>query len=116
MEIVAAFLADTQLFQSLLHHHVNTFIELYERDSKGKEKYLNFQIDWHIRCSMFLLPQNTPTDVVIKDCSTSTEDIRSSWLAFCCSDLGQNFSAFTNVMITFSSSVYAVLLSISTLH
>ena len=104
------FVADSTLIQSLLDYHVQIFVDLYEQDSTGKEKYLRFQINWHTQCSIFLLPQSVPTDVVLTNVNNLTEKLRSSWLKFCNEMSDTDFSTCCKIMITFSSSIYALLL------
>ena len=104
------FIADSTLIQSLLDYHVQIFVDLYEQDSTGKEKYLRFQINWHTQCSIFLLPQSIPTDVVLTNVSNLTKKLRSLWLKFCNEMSDTDFSTCCKIMITFSSSIYALLL------
>lgn len=43
-EILEALLRDKDLLRSLIVYHRTTFIALYDRFGKGKEKFLHFQV------------------------------------------------------------------------
>ena len=112
--IVDSLVADTNLFQALVEYHIQTFGKLYKQNSKGKEKYLKFQIDWHTQCSVFLLPQESSIKYVLTEPSKEVDSIRQRWLIFC-----QGYADFSDcckVMINLSSLLYTMLLGLVHSH
>ena len=45
-----------QMVTELLRTLASLFATLYKSCDKGKDKYMTFQLEWHQRCSVFLLP------------------------------------------------------------
>ena len=93
---------------SLTNHHRNTFISLYRCNSKGKEKYLHFQLEWHKYCSIFLLPKESCIDCIFPDPNEipeGTDNVKDMWQNFCeaCSEEKVDCNKF---MILFSSALY----------
>ena len=85
-DILAALLKNATLWKLLIDHHRVTFIDFYDKCSKGKEKYLHFQIQWCTYCSAFLLPKQYDVEC---ECVLSSQQslsticmIRQSWLSF----------------------------------
>ena len=64
-------------------HHI-IFAELFDKCSKGKEKYLSFQIEWHKYCSVLLLSQEHKVESVIPkyDGKSSLISLKEKWLNF----------------------------------
>uniref|UniRef100_A0A1X7UAR4 Uncharacterized protein n=1 Tax=Amphimedon queenslandica TaxID=400682 RepID=A0A1X7UAR4_AMPQE len=60
--ILNSFTEDIHLLKEAIDCHCDIFIKLYAETSTGKERYLQFQIEWHAKCSLFLLPKHIPTD------------------------------------------------------
>ena len=56
------FTEDVTVWKSAVDCHRQIFINLYDETSKGKERHLQFKIEWHAKCSVFLLPKQVPTD------------------------------------------------------
>lgn len=114
LKIIDDLVGDAVLFRSIIDCHTTTFVQLYEENSMGKEKYLKFQIEWHNRCSVFLLPEGSSLDSVIKNTCfiTSIRSIHSSWLSFCKMYPDTEFQVCCNIMINLSSCVYSMLLDI----
>uniref|UniRef100_A0A1X7TM55 Uncharacterized protein n=1 Tax=Amphimedon queenslandica TaxID=400682 RepID=A0A1X7TM55_AMPQE len=52
------------LLISIIEYHKNAFMSCYNDCSTGKDKFLRFQLEWHNRCSVFLLPKNYDTSVI----------------------------------------------------
>ena len=112
--MLEALLQNEHLFNSLIEHHRTTFINLYIQFSKGKEKYLRFQLAWHKHCSALLLskelsincifPSSPPND--IKEIS----DVRQLWLCFCDAYPSTEQENCKKIMILLSSVLYDVLL------
>ena len=80
-----------------------SFIELYAKCDKGKEKYGRFQVEWHQSCSKFLLPIVEQKHVRLSD-SPAPEQL---WLA-----ITSSFSrkVCNPVMIAMASAVYGYML------
>ena len=56
---------DASIMSALMKcHHIN-FAKLFGKCSKGKERYLRFQIEWHKYCSVFLFSQEHKVESVI---------------------------------------------------
>ena len=72
-----------------------------------KEKYLKFQMDWHINCAVFLLPKDETVECILPNPTKKLEAIRQLWLSFCQT---QSSLKCNHVMINLSSSIYGYLL------
>uniref|UniRef100_A0A1X7ULU9 Uncharacterized protein n=1 Tax=Amphimedon queenslandica TaxID=400682 RepID=A0A1X7ULU9_AMPQE len=97
-------------FYLLVQYHKQLFITIYEDCSKGrtKEKYLRLQIQWHNRCSIFLLPEDTCISAVQVDYSQTDADIRKIWYNFCHGF--KETSSCKTIMIHLSSLVFQLML------
>lgn len=65
-EILDALLRDTSLLQSIIEYHQTTFVTLYKKFCKGKEKYLHFQVKWYRCCFLCQVLSVTPTSTQMK--------------------------------------------------
>ena len=105
--VMNSFTEDVTLLKSAVNSHRQIFISLYDETSKGKERHLRFQIEWHAKCSVFLLPKHVPTD---KNTSKITSAFRERWLRFI-EISTHSVDDCNKIMILFSSAVYNVLLN-----
>lgn len=110
-DIISDFLEKKDLLRSLIECHRATFVDLYNKCSKIKEKYLRFQLDWHTHCSVFLLPKGSTVQCILpnlrddeKICTT-----RSLWQEFCDLYPSESLEKCKKVMILFSSAMYNIL-------
>ena len=96
---------------AIVAHLRDAFATMYEKYSTGRDKYLQFQMEWHKYCSAFLL-SNTDLSSVGIDPSVHVElaKIQERWIGYC-----QGKSAELNVrnavMISVCSAVYDHLLN-----
>ena len=110
-EILKVLTGNTALFYAVLEHLRATFVLLYETHSKGKEKYLRFQLAWHNNCSIFLLPNEVPIETVVPSPTKEISNIHTKWMSFRLSS--QNVDHCNKLMSMLSSSCYTVLLTIA---
>ena len=108
-EIINNFFTKVALLNSLIEYHRNVFLDLYNKCSTGKEKYLRLQLEWHAQCSVFLLPKDLPAQCVLPDLKDDEAicAIRTLWQEFCDS---YPFDMCNKLMILFSSIMYKILL------
>lgn len=61
-----------------MQYHKELFFNVYEDSSKGhkNEKCLRFQIEWHKRCSIFLLTPDACTSLVHMDYTDANSDMQ----------------------------------------
>ena len=65
IQLLDELIRNDSLCQDLVKHHISVFIYLYNQCSAGKEKFLRFQLQWHIHCSIFLLPKDEDISSVL---------------------------------------------------
>lgn len=65
-QIINDFLTETSLLNHLVEHHRTMFLDLYKKCSKGKEKYLQLELEWYSHCSV-LLPKDVSVQKVLPD-------------------------------------------------
>ena len=98
-----------EILTSLIEFHRQTFINLYEGNGTGKDKYISFQLQWHEHCSILLLPKHLPIQCVILPPTNTMETTRQLWLDFCGTSRNDE-EKHKKFMILFSSAIYDVLL------
>ena len=90
------------------------FINTYEKCSKGKNKYISFQFQWHMQCCPLLVEKATDlssVNVFPGDQSTeAVQMVRKQWIGLYIGH-GSNSDAAKIVMLVFLSEVYKELLS-----
>lgn len=107
-DIFDALLERGPLLKSVILYHQDVFTSCYNDCSAGKEKYLRFQLEWHNRCSVFLLPKKYDTSSVLRSSSDKVDDLHNEWLKFCDSYC---FDSCCKVMIMLTSGIYDMLLA-----
>ena len=107
--IFGKLLDNEETLTALIEFHRNTFVRLYEASSKGKDKYISFQIQWYKHCSILLLPKHLPIQCIFSPPTKDMDTIRQLWLNFCCT-LESNDDNLKKFMISFSSAVYNTLM------
>lgn len=93
---------------AIIAHLQDTFASLYEGcGSKGRDKFMQFQMKWHHHCSTFLLPNATNLE---EDTSVELAKIQERWIGYC---HGKSVAVEPRnaVMISVCSAVYDHLLS-----
>ena len=100
--------SNTTLFHSLLEHFRAAFVSLYETYGKGKEKYLRFQLAWHIYSSIFLLPNDIPIETVVQSPTEEMSSIQAQWMTFRQASQASDFC--NKLMIILLSSLYMFLI------
>lgn len=104
--ILNSFTEDIHLLKEGIDCHCDIFIKIYEETSTGKERYLQFQIEWHAKCSLFLLPKHMPTD---ENASKAAAAFREGWSRFKETST-HSVDDCDRIMILFSSALYNILL------
>ena len=79
--IIPLFLAEQNLLVTLVEYHRTIFIHLYEACSTTKEKFLQFQLEWHTNCSVLLLSKDLSVKTISSD--IKEEDSHDMWQQFC---------------------------------
>ena len=92
------------------HHLRDTFAKLYETCGTGKDKFLQFQLQWHHECSVFLLADANLAEIGFDpSVNIETAKLHDRWLGYC-----HGTSVATeirnDVMISFCAEVYKYLL------
>ena len=111
--IIDLLLVEKNLLILLVEYHRIIYLRIFNMFSTGKEKFLKFQLEWHVNCSILLLPKDVPVKSISPDLEEEkTSDIRKLWKKFCEPHPAKQCN---NVMILFSSIMYNVLLQSSKL-
>lgn len=105
--IFDALLGICPLLESIIIYHRDVFTSCYDDCSKGKEKYLRFQLEWHNLCSVFLLSKKYETCSILNSSSVQVDELREQWLTFCDN---YDFESCCRVMIMLTSSIYEMFL------
>ena len=107
-------LRNHQPLQTILKFHKTTFVQIYFIHSKGKEKYLQFHLEWHRHCSIFLVPKELSLDCVLTSASRDILNAREVWQSFVqsTSTTSDGAADFNKLMILISSSLYERMLCI----
>ena len=102
---------DASFMSALIKCHHIIFAELFDKCSKGKEKYLCIQIEWHKYCSVLLLSQEHKVESVIPkyDGKSSLISLREKWLNFI-QKCTQPTRDCNKAMIMLSSVIYDILM------
>lgn len=85
MEFWNALEKSESLMKEIMLSLTSTFASLYKSCDKGKCKYLNFQLEWHRYCSVFLLPPGKDVSDVDYDVQKYSElaRLQQRWIGFC---------------------------------
>ena len=62
--------SSTEELKSICSSLAATFVEIYRKCEKGKEKYGRFQVEWHQSCSIFMLDGST-SEAIASKCSSA---------------------------------------------
>lgn len=95
------------LLTELTIYLADAFANLYKSCDKGKDKYMNFQLEWHRLCSVFLLPPDkdiSDLDFDLRKHSTLAS-LQQRWIGFCEGKAAVN-DVRCPVMISFCNAVY----------
>ena len=96
---------------TIVAHLRNAFATLYEKCGTGKDKYLQFQMEWHKYCSAFLLCDTDLSSVGIDPSMyVNLAKIQERWIG-CCQGKSADMYARNAVMISVFSAVYNHLLN-----
>ena len=88
------------------HHLRDTFAKLYDTCGTWKDKFLQFQLQWHHECSVFLLANTNLAEIGFDpSVNIETAKLHDRWLGYC-----HGASVATeirnDVMISFWAEVY----------
>jgi hypothetical protein len=95
------------LLKALISSLSDTFANLYRSCDKGKDKYMNFQLEWHRYCSVFLLPVGKDISDVGYDIEKHSElaSLQQRWIGFC-EGKAVGHDTRCSVMISLSNVIY----------
>ena len=101
------------LMKEIMLSLTNTFASLYKSCDKGKCKYLNFQLEWHRYCSVFLLPPGKDVSDVDYDVQKHSElaRLQQRWIGFC-EGKSVDSDIRCSVMISLCNAVYKYFLNL----
>lgn len=93
--------------KELLLSLADAFANLYKSCDRGKDKYMNFQLEWHRYCSVFLLPPGKDISEVNYDVhkDSNLARLQQRWVGFC-EGKAVTTDVRCSVMISVSNAVY----------
>ena len=113
MEFWNALEKSESLMKEIMLSLTSTFASLYKSCDKGKCKYLNFQLEWHRYCSVFLLPPGKDVSDVDYDVQKHSElaRLQQRWIGFC-EGKSVDSDIRCSVMISLCNAVYKYFLNL----
>lgn len=98
------------LMKQIMISLMDAFANLYKICDKGKDKYMNFQLEWHRHCSAFLLPSGKDISDVDYDLQKYSR-LQQRWLGFC-EGKAVNTDVRCSIMISLCDAVYKYFLKL----